>query len=114
MLKLLGIIVLFIIFIVLLGVMMFASVILSFLRRFRKFTNNQQHEADSDYTGRRQQQYSYRRQGTAGQQSYGSRQHNDNSRTTDETVYNTRSQQQAGKKIFADDEGEYVDFVEEK
>jgi len=115
MFKILGIIFLVFLFFLLLIVMMCASAILSFIRKFREMSNRQNHDTDRDdrdYTGRRQQQYSYRYSSDVGSHDTGQGSAR-SSAMQDETVVDTRSPQRYGKKIFGDDEGEYVDFVEE-
>lgn len=119
MFKILGIILLLLLFFIFLVVMLFTSVILSFIRRFREMAGNKPHESDRhgrDYTGRRQQQYSYREHYSGTDRSYGG-QRDESSRASakqqNETVVDTRSSRHFDKKIFDDDEGEYVDFVEE-
>lgn len=109
MLKVIGIILLLLIFIFFMVVTMFASAILSFIHKFRKMSKGgYTRDEDSDYMGRRQQQYAYRNsssnQQTNRQQAYTQQ---------DETIIDTRSMQQSNKKIFDDSEGEYVDYVEE-
>ena len=117
MLKIIGIALLVIAFFVLLILMLFASAILSIIRKLRKSFYG---DADKkgDYTGRRQQQYSYRNS-TFGQKSANTQQtqhaqQSAKNNTDNETIIDTRSSQQSGNRIFDDNEGEYVDFVEEK
>lgn len=117
MFKILGIILLVLLFFALLALMVFASTILSIIRKLRKTIYGDMDRKD-DYTGRRQQQYSYRG-GTSGQQSANTRraghsQQSASSYTDNETIIDTRSPHQTGNRIFDDSEGEYVDFVEEQ
>lgn len=117
MFKIFGIAVLVLAFFVILALMLFASAILSIIRKLRKFIYGDV-EPKGDYTGRRQQQYSYRG-GTSGQQSSNTQkthynQQSANNYTDSETIIDTRSPRQTYNRIFDDNEGEYVDFVEEK
>ena len=100
-------------FFAILALMLFASVVLSIIRKLRNIIYGDA-KPKGDYTGRRQQQYSYRG-GAAGQQSAGTRQNRQsaNNYTNNETIIDTRSPRQSNNRIFDDNEGEYVDFVEE-
>lgn len=113
MLKVIGIILLLLIFIFFMVVTMFASAILSFIHKFRKMSKGgYTRDEDSDYMGRRQQQYAYRHSsgnGSSNQQANRQQAYTQQ----DETIIDTRSMQQSSKKIFDDNEGEYVDYVEE-
>ena len=114
MLNILGIIFLVLIFFVLLGVMLFASAILSFIRKIKDmigYDSANDHNS-RDYTGRRRQQYAYRDNTTNTTNSQQQWQQSSSS-VQDETIIDTRSQKKSNKKIFDDNEGEYVDFVEE-
>ena len=71
-----------------------------------------------DYTGRRAQQYHYDDKGRQQRSGGNGAARNDASprRTqTDsgEVIIDHRHQERENKKIFADDDGEYVDFVED-
>lgn len=113
MFKIVGILVLVFIFIALMAVTLFASVIFSVIRKLRKMIYGDAANRDSDYTGRRQQQYSYRG-GNTGQQSAGNTRQQTGTSTDSETIIDTRSPRQTNSRIFDDNEGEYVDFIEEK
>lgn len=120
MFKILGAILLVLLFFVLLGVMLFTSAVLSFIRRFRSMGDKydpSDNRSDRDYTGRRQQQYSYRggRSAATGDTRGTRRDSQETSYSSgqDEVIVDTRSSHRANKRIFDDDEGEYVDFVEE-
>lgn len=117
MFKLLGILFLVLVFFALLAFMLFASAILSVIHRILKMLNGDGSRQD-DYTGRRQQQYTYRGRKPGQQTSNGQRtQHtrqSGNKNTNNETIFDTRSQDRTDKRIFDDNEGEYVDFIEEK
>lgn len=68
-----------------------------------------------DYTGRRQQQYTYSGAGGRRQSGGDGNRHRRSSQTADGTVIiDGRSERVAGQRIFADDEGEYVEFTEER
>ena len=113
MLKFLGIILLVFIFFALLGVMLFTSAIMSFIAKIKEMMR-QNNEKDRDYTGRQRQQYAYRnRANTANSRNQQQQWRQSSSSAEDETVIDTRSRSHSNKKIFDDNEGEYVDFVEE-
>lgn len=85
------------------------------LKFFGGADNGRTDRHNRDYTGRRQQQYTYT--GADGRQQSGgdgNRQRR-SSQTADGTVIiDGRSERVAGQRIFADDEGEYVEFTEER
>ena len=114
MLNILGFIFLALIFFVLLGVMIFASAILSFIRKIKDMIgyDSASDHSSRDYTGRRRQQYAYR-DNTANTANSQQQRQQSSSYTQDETIVDTRLQNRSSKKIFDDNEGEYVDFVEE-
>lgn len=117
MFKLLGILFLVLVFFALLALILFASAIFSVIRKIRNMLHGDENRQD-DYTGRRQQQYTYRG-GTTGQHTRNNQrtQHtwqSGNRNTNNETIFDTRAQDRTDKRIFDDNEGEYVDFVEEK
>lgn len=71
--------------------------------------------ADEDYTRRRQQQYHYEeRQSSQGarRQSDGTSQARRTRTSSGEVIIDNRQPEKSGRKIFTEDDGEYVDFVE--
>ncbi len=87
------------------------------VRRFRRAVGGagtgRSDRRSRDYTGRRQQQYAYRE--AAGQQRAGTgRRRQCRPSQTDEkiVIFDARSEYVANRRIFADDEGEYVEFTE--
>lgn len=98
------------IFIMVLMVAIFLIGIVSFIylrvkRMTKQFRNG---SANANHTNRRQQQSS-----TAGSTKRRSAEYDDGV-VVEEELYDERSPRQANRKIFAKDEGEYVDFEEEK
>lgn len=95
------------IFIMVLMVAIFLIGIVSFIylrvKRMTKLFRN-----GTNHTNRRQQQSS-----AAGSTKRRSAQYDDGV-VVEEELYDERSPRQANRKIFAKDEGEYVDFEEEK
>jgi uncharacterized membrane protein len=95
------------IFIMVLMVAIFLIGIVSFIYlRVKRMTK--QFRNGSNHTNRRQQQSS-----AAGSTKRRSAQYDDGV-VVEEELYDERSPRQANRKIFAKDEGEYVDFEEEK
>lgn len=95
------------IFIMVLMVAIFLIGIVSFIYlRVKRMTK--QFRNGTNHTNRRQQQSS-----TAGCTKRRSAEYDD-SVVVEEELYDERSPRQANRKIFAKDEGEYVDFEEEK
>ena len=96
----------------------FASLLVAgVIRRFRRAVGGagtgRSDRRSRDYTGRRQQQYAYRE--AAGQQRAGTgRRRQCRPSQTDEkiVIFDARSEYVANRRIFADDEGEYVEFTE--
>lgn len=102
------------------GVMLIYRAVSHGIRHFKQMmgmddTEDTSNRHNRNYTGKRQQQYQFHHGGTqkgASQDSYSSQQQpNQNS---GETIIDQRDNSQTQKKIFSDDEGEYVDYVEEK
>lgn len=95
------------IFIMVLMVAIFLIGIVSFIYlRVKHMTK--QFRNGTNHTNRRQQQSS-----TAGSTKRRSAEYDDGV-VVEEELYDERSPRQANRKIFAKDEGEYVDFEEEK
>lgn len=95
------------IFIMVLMVAIFLIGIVSFIYlRVKRMTK--QFRNGTNHTNRRQQQSS-----AAGSIKRRSAQYDDGV-VVEEELYDERSPRQANRKIFAKDEGEYVDFEEEK
>lgn len=95
------------IFIMVLMVAIFLIGIVSFIYlRVKRMTK--QFRNGTNHTNRRQQQTS-----AAGSTKRRSAQYDDGV-VVEEELYDERSPRQANRKIFAKDEGEYVDFEEEK
>lgn len=95
------------IFIMVLMVAIFLIGIVSFIYlRVKRMTK--QFRNGTNHTNRRQQQSS-----AAGSTKRRSTQYDDGV-VVEEELYDERSPRQANRKIFAKDEGEYVDFEEEK
>lgn len=95
------------IFIMVLMVAIFLIGIVSFIYlRVKHMTK--QFRNGTNYTNRRQQQNS-----AAGSTKRRSAEYDDGV-VVEEELYDERSPRQANRKIFAKDEGEYVDFEEEK
>lgn len=95
------------IFIMVLMVAIFLIGIVSFIYlRVKRMTK--QFRNGTNHTNRRQQQTS-----AAGSTKRRSTQYDDGV-VVEEELYDERSPRQANRKIFAKDEGEYVDFEEEK
>lgn len=95
------------IFIMVLMVAIFLIGIVSFIYlRVKRMTK--QFRNGTNHTNRRQQQSS-----AAGRTKRRSAEYDDGV-VVEEELYDERSPRQANRKIFAKDEGEYVDFEEEK
>lgn len=95
------------IFIMVLMVAIFLIGIVSFIYLRVKRMTKQFHNG-TNHTNRRQQQNS-----AAGSTKRRSAEYDDGV-VVEEELYDERSPRQANRKIFAKDEGEYVDFEEEK
>ena len=82
------------------------SVVVYYMRKGIRFVKRVANgEAAKDY---------FKHQGNSRKQQRGQRQTNRTTRTADGlTIVDNRSPEKANKKIFAQDEGEYVDFTEE-
>lgn len=115
MFKIIGLLFLILAFLAIMALMFFASVIFSVVRKLRKMIYGDETNREYEYTRRRQQQYSYRG-GNTGQQSASNtgQQAGSGGVTDNETIIDTRSPHQTSSRIFDDNEGEYVDFIEEK
>lgn len=103
MFKIFGILFLVLVFVALFALMLFASAIFSIIRKLRKMLHGDD-DQQNNYTGRQRQQYSYTQNTRQSNTDY----------TDSETIIDTRSPNITGKRIFEDNEGEYVDFIEEK
>lgn len=113
MFKIIGLLFLILAFLAIMALMFFASVIFSVVRKLRKMIYGDEANREHEYTRRRQQQYSYRG-GNTGQQSASNTRQQAGSVADNETIIDTRSPHQTSSRIFDDNEGEYVDFIEEK
>ncbi len=119
---------LFIFFVIVLILMLTGSYILKKIRDFRKAAENAAEQQAFRYrteTGRQRQQY-----GKSQQNKYSQTQRNTQNNTqsntnseqetrhthtaSGETIIDNRHQEREERKIFDDDEGEYVEFTEEK
>lgn len=96
------------IFIMVLMVAIFLIGIVSFIYLRVKRMTKQFRNGNANGTNRRQQQSS-----AAGSTKRRSAEYDDGV-VVEEELYDERSPRQANRKIFAKDEGEYVDFEEEK
>lgn len=96
------------IFIMVLMVAIFLIGIVSFIYLRVKRMTKQFRNGSANHTNRRQQQSS-----TAGSTKRRGAEYDDGV-VVEEELYDERSPRQANRKIFAKDEGEYVDFEEEK
>lgn len=96
------------IFIMVLMVAIFLIGIVSFIYLRVKRMTKQFRNGSANHTNRRQQQNS-----AAGSTKRRSAEYDDGV-VVEEELYDERSPRQANRKIFAKDEGEYVDFEEEK
>ena len=85
--------------------------VLSIVRRIRKGGYDDDNFDEADNVRRRSNQYSFR--GTTTSFSH-SRTANNQRANQQEIIVDTRDAYVANRQIIADDEGEYVDFVEEK
>lgn len=103
MFKIFGILFLVLVFVALFALMLFASAIFSIIRKLRKMLHGDD-DQQNNYTGRQRQQYSYTQNTRQSNTDY----------TDSETIIDTRSPHITSKRIFEDNEGEYVDFIEEK
>lgn len=121
---------LFIFFVIVLIVMLTGSYIVKKIREFRKAAEEAAEQQAFRYrteTGRQRQQYSNHQQTQYNtRQRQEQRQEQEQSRrdnsqetrhtqtSTGETIIDNRHQEREERKIFDDDEGEYVEFTEEK
>ena len=102
--------------------------VLSIFRRIRRGGYDDDYDDNNDYVRRHSNQYnfrgtttSYSRNTSAGQQSQTKENVNNTSNANSyssktsgqEIIFDTRDANVAKRQIIADDEGEYVDFVEE-
>ena len=105
-------ILLFVLIVITILVMLGIHYLQQLFRRIRERLNNDYDEtADrhhQNYTGRRQTQYTFRHGEGSRQRRQGPQQQG----ATAETIIDNRDPQE-NRKIFADDEGEYVEFTEE-
>ena len=108
--------------------MIAVNFVMSIFRRIRRGGYDDDYD-NNDYVRRHSNQYnfrgtttSYSRNTSAGQQSQTKENVNNTSNTNSyssktsrqEIIFDTRDANVAKRQIIADDEGEYVDFVEEK
>ena len=125
---------LFVFFLIVFLVFLAWGYIIRFIRNYRRATKVKADREEIRYrneTGRQRQQYSQRQQqpgngrqqpGNGGQQASNDEQQtgNDNQQdqarrtktTTGETIIDHRHQERENKKIFDDNDGEYVEFTE--
>lgn len=98
-----------------------ANFIMSIIRRFRRgyYGEDEEDCSAADTTRRRSNQYSFQRNAaytsTDGQTRQQSSRNNSNARQDGqpEIIVDPRDPNKANRQIISDDEGEYVDFVEE-
>jgi hypothetical protein len=110
------------IFLLIVVVMLAFNFVMQVVKRFRDAMMNPSEDASNrhnrNYTGRRQQQYSFGWGRSHHQANKDSAQQGGASRrtrtATGETIIDNRGMEETNRKIFADDEGEYVDYQEEK
>lgn len=120
---------LFIFFVVVFILLVAWGYIIRTIRKFRKAAMDAAEQQEKRYreeTGRQRQQYSQREQRSqTGQQSNNYQHAEDVSdgqddevhryeTPTGETIIDRRQKERESKKIFDDDDGEYVEFIEEK
>ena len=127
---------LFIFFVVVFILLVAWGYIIRTIRKFRKAAMDAAEQQEKRYreeTGRQRQQYSQREQysQTGQQRSQTGQQSNNYQRAEDvsdgqddevhryetptgETIIDRRQKERESKKIFDDDDGEYVEFIEEK
>ncbi len=113
-----------IILIVIIAIVSIALVVLRFLWKgfhfIRKMTDADDartNRHNRDYTGRRQQHYSYNTYQNQGnhQNSKEERQGQKNTHVHEDiTIVDMRNPEQTERRIFSDEEGEYIEFEEEK
>ncbi len=109
-------------FLLIVGGMLAFRFVMQMIRRFRDAMVNPSEDRSNrhnrNYTGRRQQQYSFGWGRSQHQSNPGAAQQGGTTRrtrtATGETIIDSRGQEGTNRKIFADDEGEYVDYQEEK
>jgi|SRR5574344_533175 Sec-independent protein translocase protein TatA len=107
------------------GLMILFRAVHQGIHRFKQMMGMEDGEDTSsmhsrNYTGKRQQQYEFRHgddygtrhQGRTQGQEQGNKQQS--STSSGETIIDQRDTRQTKRKIFAEDEGEYVDYIEEK
>lgn len=94
--------------------------IMSIIRRFRRSyfgEDNDEEYYNNDNVRRKSNQYSFHRTNvyTDGQSRQHHSQNNQNGNACEkEVIVDTRDPHTANRQIISDDEGEYVDFIEEK
>ena len=110
-----------IILIVIIAIVSIALVVWRFLWNgfhfIRKMTDARTNRNNRDYTGRRQQHYSYNTYQNHGnhQNSKEERQGQKNTHVHEDiTIVDMRNPEQTERRIFSDEEGEYIEFEEEK
>lgn len=112
-----GVLIFISIFVIIIGVVIFRfcyriySRVRNTKRAFEDALNNNQRR---DYTGRKAQQYHFDERGRK-RSSNGDTQEEAPRRTqtqSGEVIIDHRHQERENKKIFSDDDGEYVDFTE--
>ena len=86
--------------------------VLSIFRRIRRGGYDDDYD-NNDYVRRHSNQYHFRGSTTSYSRNSNDERRNPNS-NGQEIIFDTRDANVANRKIIADDEGEYVDFVEEK
>ena len=94
----------FIFFFIVLLVLLTGSYLLSAIRKFRKAAEQAAEQQAHQYreeTGRQRSQYNFNARTQQTQQPAG------------ETIIDNRQPRRGSKKIFEEDEGEYVEFTEE-
>lgn len=123
--------ILLIVFLIVAVVVVIAVIVLSVLWKGFRFMNRIKNGDDArtnrhnrDYTGYRQQQYGYRQQQNAQQNRSQSHQQEDRGQTQNRqnnqqygnnrtTIVDMRDPRKSQRRIFDDQEGEYIDYTEE-
>lgn len=107
-------IILFVVCLFILFLMLAGSYILKMFRQVRKTvqdTAEQQARQYQDETGRQRRQYTQKTKSTT-QNSYRANEPHQSHETHQSTIIDNRHQQRENRKIFDEDDGEYVEYTE--
>lgn len=88
--------------------------VMSIFRRIRRGGYDDEYDENSDYVRRHSNQYNFRGTTTSYSRNTHTQQQRQPNTEGQEVIFDTRDANVANRQIIADDEGEYVDFVEEK